>query len=135
MRPTYLLDTNVVIRFLAKDHAEHFEKVKKLFERAEDGACQLVLVPWIVAEIVYTMISFYGAEKKQTADALTALIRSGGIVTLDGGIVLDAIKRFRDKSVSFADALLVAQAVAMKIQPVSFDSDLEKFSDVKRVKP
>jgi predicted nucleic acid-binding protein len=135
MRPSYLLDSNVIIRFLAKDNLEHLERVKKLFARAEEGACQLVLVPWIVAEVIYTLISYYGAEKKRTAEALMALIRSGGILTLDGEIVLDAIKRFRDKSVSFADALLAAQAVAMKIQPVSFDADFDKFSDVKRLKP
>jgi len=135
MRPSYLLDSNVIIRFLAKDNAEHLERVKKLFARAEEGACQLVLAPWIVAEVIYTLISYYGAEKKRTAEALMALIRSGGILTLDGEIVLDAIKRFRDKSVSFADALLAAQAVAMKIQPVSFDADFDKFGDVKRLKP
>jgi predicted nucleic acid-binding protein len=71
------------------------------------------------------LISFYKAEKKQTVDILGALLTSGGILTLDLEIVLDGIRRFRDKSVSFADALLVAQAVAMKIQPASFDSDLD----------
>lgn len=135
MRPSYLLDSNVVIRLLAKDHPDHLEKAKKLFTRAEEGFCQLVLVPWIIAEVVYTLISFYKADKKQTLEALIALIHSAGIVTLDGEVVLDAMKRFRDKSVSFADALLAAQAAAMKMQPVSFDSDLDKFSDVKRVKP
>ena len=134
-KPSYLLDANVVIRFLAKDNEAHLEKAKKLFSMAEEGACQLILTPWIIAEIIYTLISFYRVDKKQTVDVLAALLRSGGVFTLDLEIVLDGIRRFRDKSVSFADALLVAQAAAMKIQPVSFDGDLDKFSDVKRFKP
>jgi predicted nucleic acid-binding protein len=132
MRPAYLLDSNVVVRFLAKDHPEHLEKAKKLMAQAEEGTCELVLAPWIVAEVLYTLISFYGADKKQTCDALLALMMSGGIRTLDEEIVVDALKRFREKNVDFADAMLAAQAVAMKIQPASFDSDLDKFADVKR---
>lgn len=135
MASAYLLDTNVVVRFFAKNNSEHLERAKKLFQKAETGACQLILTPWIVAEIVYTMRSFYKADKKQLCDALLALMRSGGVSTLDFEIVFDALKRFRDKSVSFADAMLAAQSVAMKVQPVSFDSDLDKFPDVRRLKP
>ena len=45
------------------------------------------------------------------------------------------IKRFREKAVSFADALLAAQAAAMKIQPASFDRDFDKFQDVRCYEP
>jgi predicted nucleic acid-binding protein len=44
-KPSYLLDSNVVIRFLAKAHEAHFERAKKLFALAEEGACQLILTP------------------------------------------------------------------------------------------
>lgn len=63
MRPVYLLDTNIIVRFLAKDHAEHRERASKLIKLAEEGGCQLVVAPWIIAEVIYTMISYYGAEK------------------------------------------------------------------------
>jgi len=54
---------------------------------------------------------------------------------MDSDIILDGLKRFSERSVSFTDALLAAQASAMKIQPVSFDSDFDKFQDVGRFKP
>lgn len=66
---------------------------------------------------------------------MVTLIRSAGILTMDSDIILDGLKRFSERSVSFTDALLAAQASAMKIQPVSFDSDFDKFQDVGRFKP
>jgi predicted nucleic acid-binding protein len=135
MKPRYLLDANVVIRFFAQDQAEHLERAKRLVAQAEDGACELILAPWIVAEVVYTLTSFYGADRRQTAEFLRAFVQGAGIVTLDQGIVLDALDRFAAKSVDFADALLAAQAKALKVQPASFDRDLDKFADVKRYEP
>ncbi len=135
MCPTYVLDSNVIIRFLMKDHADHFEKAKALFQRAEDGLCKLVIAPWILAEVAYTLLSLYRQERKQVAETLATLVTNTGIETLDREIVLDGIRRFRDKSVDFPDAMLAAQAVAMKLQPASFDSDLDKFADVRRYAP
>jgi predicted nucleic acid-binding protein len=135
MKLVYLLDSNVVVRFLVKDHAEHFARAKELFARAEEGACELVLAPWIIAEVLYTLTSFYGADRRQSARALAALVASGGIRALDSDIVLDALERFEEKNVDFADAMLAAQAVAMGIQPASFDADLDKFPDIKRFQP
>ena len=135
MRPSYLLDSNVVIRFLVKDHLDHWEKAKNLFLRAEDGMCELVLAPWIVAEVVYTLCSVYRMDKKRVTEAVETLIRSAGILTMDSDIILDGLRRFREKSVSFTDALLASQAVAMKIQPATFDSDFDKFQDIRRFEP
>ena len=50
-------------------------------------------------------------------------------------MIIDALNRFASKSVSFIDAMLASQSAAMKIQPASFDRDLDKFTDIKRFEP
>jgi len=58
-----------------------------------------------------------------------------GVIALDREVLLDALCRYAIKNVDFADALLAAESVSMKLSPASFDRDLDKFDDVKRYEP
>jgi predicted nucleic acid-binding protein len=131
----YLLDANVIVRFLADEPSEHLERSKQLVAKAENGECELILAPWIVAEVIFTAVSFYEMDKTACVEALCQFAGGSGIVLLDRDIVMDALDRYAHKNVDFADALLAAQAKAMGIQPASFDRDLDKFADVKRYEP
>ncbi|HWZ94599.1 MAG TPA: PIN domain-containing protein [Opitutaceae bacterium] len=134
MRPRFLLDTNVIIRFLTQDDAAQLEKAKRLVGAAENGKCELLLRPWIVAEVVYVLRDVYGLnDRKQVADLLRQLAQASGIVT--DRYVFDALLRYEKKNVDFAEALLAAEAAALGVRPASFDRDLDKFSDVKRLEP
>ena len=135
MKARYLLDTNVIIRFLSNEPTAHLERAKKLLARAEMGECELILTPWILAEVVYTALSFYKADRLTTIGFLRKLVNAHGIVVQEKAMILDALNRFASKSVSFIDAMLASQAAAMKIQPASFDRDLDKFADIERFEP
>jgi len=134
MRPRFLLDTNVIIRFLTQDDGAQLEKSKRLIGAAENGKCELLLRPWIVAEAIYVLRDVYGVkERAQLAGLLRKLCQAAGIVT--DSYVFDALARYEKKNVDFAEALLAAEAAALGVRPVSFDRDLEKFPDVKRLEP
>jgi predicted nucleic-acid-binding protein len=133
--PRFLLDTNVLVRFFTGDDAGQSPKAKQLFAAAEDGKCALILLPWVVAETIYVLVGVYQLDRSQVADHLRQLIRSPGVTTEDRKCLLDALDRFEAKKVDFADALLVAESVARGVRPVSFDKDLDKFADVKRLEP
>ena len=136
MRPRFLLDTNVIIRFLTQDDATQLEKAKRLFGAAESGKCELLLRPWIVAEAIYVLRDVYGLkDRAQVAGLLRRFVQASGIVTEGHDYVLDALTRYEKKNVDFAEALLAAEAAALGVRPASFDRDLDKFSDVKRLEP
>lgn len=135
MKPQFLLDTNVLVRFFTGDDAGQLAKAKFLFTAAENGKCELVLLPWVVAEVVYVLEGVYQLDRAPVVDHLTRLIRSSGVTADNEACLLDALARFAAKKVDFADALLAAEAVARRIRPVSFDRDLDKFPDVKRLEP
>ena len=131
----YILDSNVILRFLVQDHPVHAKAATRLFRRAEDGEVELLLTPWIVAEVACALAGLYKVGRSEVAKLLKAIISAVGVVAIDHVILLNACRRYGAKNVDFADALLAAQAVAMKVDPASFDRDLDKFDDVKRYEP
>lgn len=135
MKPRFILDTNVLIRFFTGDDEGQSAKARHLFAAAENGECELVVRPWVVAEAVYVLAGVYELERSQVVDHLRRLIRSASVVADDEDCLLDALTRFETKKVDFADALLAAESISRGIRPASFDKDLDKFADVKRFEP
>ena len=131
----YILDSNVVLRFLVQDHSAHAKAATRLFQRAENGEVELILTAWIVAEVVYGLTRIYNVARGEAGRLLKAIVTSVGVTAVDRDVLLDAFRRYAAKNVDFADALLAATAASMKLSPASFDRDLDKFDDVTRYEP
>ena len=56
---TFILDTNVTLRFLLADDPNQSPKAKELFELAESGGVRLRLSHVAVAELVWVLGSFF----------------------------------------------------------------------------
>jgi len=110
-------------------------KARRLVERADNGEVVLVVLPVIVAELIYTLESFYDMERKEVATKLLAFLQSRGIEAVESGRIVDALKRCRDRNAHFADAYLAASAVELENPIASFDRDFDKFKDVQRIEP
>ena len=134
---TYLLDTNVIIRFLRQDHPTMGPAAKALFQAANRGEVRLLLEESIVAEAVYVLQSVYKQSRGDIADALQAIVRRSPAIQSERPAVLnDALDRYRRQNqMDFADALLAALAVDKQMPVASFDRDLDRFSDVTRFEP
>jgi len=126
----FLLDANVVIRFLRGDHPDHFQRSKALFEQAEKGSVRLILLESVFAEIVFVLSSVYDIPRQRISDALQPLLFHAGIECRDSKILFDALQRWCAKNVDFMDALLAAHALDAQIPVASFDKDFRKFPDV-----
>ena len=55
---TYLLDTNVVLRFLLRDEPRMATAAEALFARAERGEVKLLIDSVILAEVLFVLQSF-----------------------------------------------------------------------------
>jgi predicted nucleic-acid-binding protein len=116
------LDTNVILRFLIRDNESLFEKARKLFTEAEQGNLRLFLHPLVVAELVWTLDSFYGYTKKEIITVVGALIEADGIYLQELDIVRNALYLYEEKNVDYIDAYLAAYAISNKPDAVySFD--------------
>ena len=135
MSTRYLVDTNILLRFLTGEPIKQALAVKKLFAQASAGEIILDVSPVIVAETVYTLLSFYEVERKEAVENLRTLLQQRGVKVRDGAQVFSALERLRVSNVGFADAYLAACGADEDVSVVSFDRDFDKFKDVKRFEP
>jgi predicted nucleic acid-binding protein len=131
----YLVDTNVILRFLTGDPPHQAAAARKLFARARAGEVELDISPVIVAEAIYTMLSYYRADRREAALKLTHLLEQRGVRLRERDIVLHALSRLETVNVAFADAYLAAEAAEAKAAVASFDKDFDKFAGITRYEP
>ena len=127
----YLVDTNILLRFLSGEPAGQAAAARKLFARASANEVVLDVSPVIVAEAFYTLHSFYGVEKKTAAEKLSLLLQQHGVKLRDASQVLPALERMQTANVGFADAFLAAGAAEEKLAVASFDRDFDKLNVVR----
>ena len=65
MATKVLLDTNILIRFLVRDHEEHYLKSVEIFRAIEEGEMEAMLMDFIMAEVIYVLKRIYKYEKKK----------------------------------------------------------------------
>ena len=52
---TYLLDTNVILRFLTGEPEAQALRAKALFEQSEAGVLTIRILPLVIAEVVFVL--------------------------------------------------------------------------------
>jgi len=130
-----LLDANVLVRFLVQDDAKQGPAATALMAAAERGEHRLHLDSLAIAETVDVLVGRYHRKRDTVASALMAVIQNTGVETAESGIVTDALRRYSAANVDFADAWLAARAAHLGFDVASFDRDLDKFKDIRRVEP
>ena len=88
----YLLDTNVLLRFLLDDHPELSRAAARLFQQAADEKCLLILTDLGIGEAVWVLTSFYKLERQKVAESLAKLLIKAGVHCLTLESVLDALQ-------------------------------------------
>jgi predicted nucleic acid-binding protein len=122
----YLVDTNILLRFLSGEPPAQAAAARKLFERAARGEVILEVPTLIVAEAYYTLVSFYEVERKVAAGKLSQLLQQHGVKLRDASSVLATLGWLQASSVGFSDAYLAATASEEKLAVVSFETDFDK---------
>jgi len=135
LRPTYLLDTNILLRFLTNDHPKHSSAAKKLLEEAGGGKLDLKISFIVIVETIFTLQSYYEVDRADIGRELLKILSAPGISLTCPAWVFEAVEYYRIRNVSFGDACLASEAQAAEIAIASFDRGLEKFPGVKRYEP
>jgi len=102
------LDTNVLVRFLVRDHEAQFARARRLIKR-EVGAQEKVLISLLVLlETEWVLRSRYGLHKSQIMDAISGLLDATELELEDEPAIEDALYRWKDSAADFADCLIGA---------------------------
>lgn len=114
-----LLDTNVVLRFVLGDDASHQRQAARLFAEAEEGKVRLLLPSLVVAQIVWTLESFYQASREYITGVLRALVTTPGVIPLEPRIIPRCVEIYGAYNIEIVDAYLVALAEETKTLTVA----------------
>ena len=88
----------------------------------------------VVAEIVWTLESFYGLGKDDIRDKVAAILNTPGLKVHEEGLLLDAIEWYAEKNVDFADAYNAAWMREHGLS-VAFTFDRKHFARLDGVTP
>lgn len=122
----YWLDANVLLRFLTGEPEAMAEKAAQLMQKAERGEVVLILTPLVIAEVVWTLKSFYRRSYEDIVRVLVPLLSADGVETQESEILVPALELVRSKNVDFSDAVLAVQAERHKESVCSFDEDFKR---------
>jgi len=102
------LDTNVLVRFLVRDHEAQFERARRLIKR-EVGAREKVLISLLVLlETEWVLRSRYSLQKNQIMDAISGLLDATELELEDEPTIEEALYLWKDSATDFADCLIGA---------------------------
>ncbi len=126
-----ILDANVVLRYLLADDPKQSPEAVGLIEHAPDGT--LYLSALILAEVMWTLKSHFVVPRDQISAAIQRVLAQPAIAA--DATTRDAVARFANSNVDFADCALAAAGAATGLSIATFDKDYRKFPDVTPKRP
>ena len=122
----YLLDTNIIIRFLVGDNEEHLAKSTEYFEQIELGSMEVEILSDVLMEAFFVLTKFYKLPKIEVISDLKTILSFEGVVNKDKVILFEALSIIENKNIDFVDALICAKCKFQNYKKLSFDKDLNK---------
>jgi predicted nucleic acid-binding protein len=115
-------ETNLFLRYLTNDVPEQAEAFEKLIQKASRGELELVTNVMVIAELVWTLESYYRLPRQDIRDKVLAMLNTPGLEVVEEELILPAIIWYQEKNVDFIDAYNAAWLVEYKLDTVcTFD--------------
>lgn len=100
----YFVDTNLFLRYLTDDIPDQARAVDQLLLRAEQGEINLETSALTIAEIVWTLESYYKLEPMDVQDRILAILNTPGLQVEHADVVARAMILYMDAKIDFVDA-------------------------------
>ena len=130
-------DTNLFLRFLTNDLPQQADQVDSLLRRAANGDVKLVTTSLVIAEIVWTLESYYQIPKAEIQDKVLAILNTPGLTVEGADLLLQAAVMYAEKNVDFIDAFNAAWMLKQEVEKAySFDQKhFNRFEGITTVLP
>ncbi len=119
----YLIDTNVIVRFLVQDDERLFQKSSEIFEKIKKHQIHVCIEPLILAECFYVLTKLYKKDRREVIFFLRGFVTMENVLC-DKVLMHKTFTLLEQKSIDFADAHLKAKASLKNHKILSFDKDL-----------
>jgi len=132
----YFVDTNVFIDIVMKRDEKRFRQCSRFFQKVKLNKIKAATGNVVLAELIWTLKSFYGIGKEEIVRRIKSIIKLRGIKLVDNYDPLRAIDLYQSKSIKYIDALIasIRPIQEKKWTVVSFDKDFDRIA-VNRKEP
>jgi len=132
----FLLDTNIVVRFLLGESTVQGQAAASLFALTDGQEVTLLLEPLVFAETIFVLTSFYKRDREAVANSLEALIQSPGIECGSRAATQRALALFKaHPRIHWVDCFLGAASAESSLPVASFDTDFDSLDGAARYNP
>lgn len=115
-------DTNLFLCYLTDDLPDQADAVEGLLQAAGRGETRLFTSPLVMAEIIWTLESFYKLPKETIQAMALAILNTPGLEVVEADTLVKAVHWYAEKNVDFIDAYHAAWMIQMDIHAVcTFD--------------
>ena len=122
----FLIDTNVIIRFLAADVEKLHRKSTEIINQIYHDELQVEILGEVTMEVLFVMKGVYKESKEETSEHLKTLLSLKGVVNEDKYILIEALNMMCHKNIDFVDALICTKSKMQGYGKISFDKDVMK---------
>lgn len=122
---TYLLDTNIILRFLLADDPVQTRSATDLMLKVDEGKIPVEIKDFVLLETVWVLEASCRVPRKEIADKLINILNLSGIVNANRSTLIQALLSFKETKIDLADCLLAAYS-SPATPVISFDRDLER---------
>jgi uncharacterized protein len=98
------VDTNVFLRFLTHDDPAKADKARRLFASAVAGELVVETSLLVIAEIVWTLESFYGLTHDEVAERVNIILGTPNLECPHKDLLFEALLAYTERNVDFIDA-------------------------------
>lgn len=131
----YFIDTNIFLRALINDDEKKFVEVIALLEGIKNNRYKAYSSSLVLAEIVWTLLSFYKLQKSDVIKAVDSIVNLNGLQFLENQEVTKSLNLYKKHNVKYTDCLICSGLSNTKNwEIVSYDTDFDKLG-MHRIEP
>ena len=130
-KANYLLDSNVVLRFLLADHPQLSLKAKDIFKEGEQDKAFLAINHTTVAEVVWVLESFYRLKSDKVAELMIDLVNLTNVKIIKKNMIVKALVLSAGRKIDYIDAYNLIFAKTNQLELKTFDNKLAKMAKSK----
>lgn len=132
----YFVDTNIFLRVLIKENNLSFRESQAFLKLIKNRQITAFTSNMVLAEINWTLSSFYKFPKVRVVRALQSIVNLKGLKIQDKININLSLELYQKHNVKFIDAIIVSHPLIFekRISVISYDKDFDKLG-IKRLEP
>lgn len=125
---TTIIDTNILLRYILKDHKTESPQANNLFLKAQQKKINIIIPQAVIFELTAVLRNYYKYPKTEMLEFILPILSRPWLQIESKTLFLETCDYYKSHGIDFVDAFLLAQSKKTKIPLTTFDRKLNRIS-------